>query len=710
MSGRVGTRRTISDAGAAIRPAPVLHAVDNPPTPFGRVLLGDAFDLFDRLQAGTIDLIITSPPYWGHREYGLRHNWEKFNDIQNVRRNFSIATQGYRWYRDQGGVLGLEPYPEWYVAHLAEILTKAEQCLKPAGSLWINVGDTYFARWASIRENGRQGLADAGRLRRKTPMGGIRQEKQLLLIPARFAIAMQEAGWVLRNDLIWHKPNATPRPESDRLKLAHEHFFHFVKRPKEGRPTYYYNSRFAEPRQNDVVTVNVAPGEDGHTATFPRNLILPRILSSCPPDGVVLDPFCGTGRALEVAGEFGRTVLGFEKYEEFQRTAQEKVNTVAKRTTSPKRDAGNFISEWFGRRIYPVVRLDGIKSISGANKDLCPFLTEILAERTTCWKSPNSKGVCTISSASNGTRQDWLVCPHRVIHTEIVKASCARIFGVGAADRYPVPVSALAKPEKLDALKREIQATGRGFVFFQDKLGGEISLSGTAKSPEMAFDVTLVEILRHPDGRFGLGRYGVLEVQTMDFHGSYRDAVAALTNALDLHGDGFPSTLQLNLDWAGRSVEGPNIANVFKRTFYQMMVKFRLATGGAAAGTVLALPRSVWDSWQPFLGAPRLVATGEGDFCIETAPKTDLNAYICVFDLDPSEGSADPDATGVAGARDIAPIRIESFIRVDPDTLAHHAFTEVPNEILRSIAGTDLILESIRGRLLRWWPGLAGSQ
>jgi len=168
----------------------------------GRVLLGDAFDLFDRLPEQLIDLIVTSPPYWGHREYGLSHNWETFNDIQAVKRSFRVQSDGYASYRDRNGVLGLEPYPEWYVFHLAEIFGKALRCLKKSGSMWINVGDTYFARWASIRENGRQGLAEEGRLRRKTPMGSFRQEKQLLLIPARLAIAMQDDGWILRNDLI----------------------------------------------------------------------------------------------------------------------------------------------------------------------------------------------------------------------------------------------------------------------------------------------------------------------------------------------------------------------------------------------------------------------------------------------------------------------------------------------------------------------------
>jgi len=293
---------------------------------YGKVLLGDAFDLFSRLPEQSIDLIITSPPYWGHREYGLRHNWQMFNNISAVKQNFSVDSDGYASYRDQNGVLGLEPYPEWYVAHLVEIFKKAQRCLKMPGSLWVNIGDTYFARWASIRENGRQGLADEGRLRRKTPMGGFRQEKQLLLIPARLAIAMQEAGWILRNDLIWHKPNATPRPESDRLRLTHEHFFHFVRKPKEGRPAYFYDARFAEPGLSDVVSVNVTPGEEGHTATFPKKLIAPRILSSSPQSGTVLDPFCGTGRSLEVAQEYGRNVIGFEKFADFCRAAQAKLD------------------------------------------------------------------------------------------------------------------------------------------------------------------------------------------------------------------------------------------------------------------------------------------------------------------------------------------------------------------------------------------------
>ena len=101
----------------------------------GRMLLGGAFDLFDWLPEQSVDLIITSPPYWGHREYGLEHNWEAFNDIKAVKRDFSVRSDGYAAYRDRQGVLGLEPYPEWYVSHLAEIFRKARRCLKMSGSM-----------------------------------------------------------------------------------------------------------------------------------------------------------------------------------------------------------------------------------------------------------------------------------------------------------------------------------------------------------------------------------------------------------------------------------------------------------------------------------------------------------------------------------------------------------------------------------------------
>jgi site-specific DNA-methyltransferase (cytosine-N4-specific) len=285
---------------------------------------GDAFDLIKTVAASSIDLIITSPPYWGLRTYSGDHNWQILEDWAAESEDRE-AVPSYDWYRAHGGQLGLEPFPDWYVAHLVEFFTLARKSVKPHGSIWVNIGDTYFARWASIRDRGRQGLGGNPRERRRVPMGGYRQEKQLLMIPARFAIAMQDQRWILRNDLIWHKPNVPPRPEKDRLRLAHEHFFHFVHRPTQGRAKYYYDLAQVEPGANDVATCYVRAGQDNHSATFPEQLIRPRILSSCPPGGAVLDPFAGTGRALTVAIRNNRHGLGFEISKEFASAARKQM-------------------------------------------------------------------------------------------------------------------------------------------------------------------------------------------------------------------------------------------------------------------------------------------------------------------------------------------------------------------------------------------------
>jgi DNA modification methylase len=287
---------------------------------FVQVWKGDAWDALTGIPDASVDLLITSPPYWGLRTYGQSQS----TDLLTKWREISPVPQcppGYEWYRRNGGVLGLEPYPEWYVSHLAELLDQVEMKLRPGGSMWINLGDTYFARWSSLRPDGRQGLGSSIRQRRVTPSGDYRVDKQLLLLPARFAIAMQEYGWVLRNDLIWSKAQTAPRPEKDRLRHTHEHLFHFVRRRPRGRAEYYYDRASVEPENESVVRVPVTPGRAGHSATFPRALVEPRIVSSCPPGGVVLDPFCGTGTALSIAVETGRSAIGVDQSARWAKSA-----------------------------------------------------------------------------------------------------------------------------------------------------------------------------------------------------------------------------------------------------------------------------------------------------------------------------------------------------------------------------------------------------
>jgi DNA modification methylase len=290
------------------------------------IITGDAYDAPDLLARGYVDAIVTSPPYWGLRNYGFEPNAKLLDEWQAATED-AVRQPGYPWFRQHGGILGLEPYPEWYIAHLVEFLRRLKPSLRPDASVWVNLGDTYFARWSSIRSNGRQGLANSDRQRRRTPTGGWRHDKQLLLIPARFAIAMQEAGWILRNDVIWSKQNLAPRPEQDRLRLSHEHFFHFVQRTPGARPQYYYDIEHAEDGALDVVTASRGSSFEGHSATFPRELVAPRILTSTRPGGVVLDPFCGSGTTLGVAAEHGRIAVGFELSEQFASAAAERLRS-----------------------------------------------------------------------------------------------------------------------------------------------------------------------------------------------------------------------------------------------------------------------------------------------------------------------------------------------------------------------------------------------
>ena len=361
-------------------------------------------------------------------------------------------------------------------------------------------------------------------------------------------------------------------------------------------------------------------------------------------------------------------------------------------------ESGNHISEWLGHRIYPTVKLD-VSTFTGSDFGACPFLTEALGQKTDCVKSENSFGVCSVSSVSNGSIQDWLVCPYRVVSSDIVRQASRLIFGEAAAERLPKPVTLLKLEAELSKFRQQVVEQGAGCVFFQDKLGGEISVIATPRSPEMSFDITLAEIVPSAAG-FTVARYGILEVQTMDFHGSYRRAVQNLKDALRLHGELFAESLRTNMQWGADSVEGPNIANVFKRTFYQVLLKFQLSGRGAAAGTVLAIPQSVWDSWQPFLGAPEIEQVSDGSYRLKiTDPIPDstgsANAHILVFDLDSSAENA------------TSPVQLKMDIRVTAEQLSHHAFKVVPAGMLESLSKSDSILARIKMRLATSWPELS---
>jgi hypothetical protein len=329
----------------------------------------------------------------------------------------------------------------------------------------------------------------------------------------------------------------------------------------------------------------------------------------------------------------------------------------------------------------------------------CPFLSGVLHITKPCVKSANSRGVCTISATSNGSRQDWLVCPYRALDDGLLADMTRRLYNLPT--EAPVllrPVPALddaAERQKIMSALENSPGT-RVFVYFQDKLGGEIGLPKTPASPDMSFDITVVELLAggpspagSPEPQVRVGRYGVIEMQTTDTHGSYMQAVKALTGALDLHPASFHEQLAANAEWAGRKIEGPNISNVFKRTFYQISVKFQVTSRDTSAGCVLALPKPVWDSWQPFLGAPDLHQAPDGTWRLLDDRTATPNNWIYVFDI---SDEADPDGG-------TAPINVCLVIGTDAPTLSRAAFDVAPAKAVEHGAGTDAVVSSIVRRL-----------
>lgn len=264
-----------------------------PPTPYFRsgsatLYSGDAADVMATLEYNSVDCVITSPPYYGQRDYRV------------------------------DGQIGLETNPQVYVDKLVATLGYCRYLLKSGGSLWVVIGDTYW------NGKGRPRAEDAKRRHarfdrpqdRRSPVSWC-VPKQKLLIPHRFAIAMQDHGWIVRNDHVWHKSVAMPDPAIDRCSVSHEYVFHFVLDRR-----YYFDlnavaiqSKGGRPvNPPSVWSVPVGASQKKHPAVFPAQLVRLPILATCPPNGVVLDPFCGSGTTLATTLSLGqgRTAVGID--------------------------------------------------------------------------------------------------------------------------------------------------------------------------------------------------------------------------------------------------------------------------------------------------------------------------------------------------------------------------------------------------------------
>jgi DNA modification methylase len=258
-----------------------------------RVIRGDALSVLKTLPTGSVHSCITSPPYWAMRDYGIKNQ------------------------------LGLEPAFSEYIAKVCDIFDEIRRILKTDGSCWVNIGDTYFGD-SPVRKKKSEAFSNTRVLKRSA--GGTRRSaksqdgvraKSLCQIPARFAIEMMNRGWRLRNEIIWHKATCITTSARDRLTHNHERLFFFTK------TRHYYFT--AQNRNSSVWTIPPSTFRSAHSATFPYQLVTTPLQISCPPGGIVIDPFLGSGTTALVAKQLGRHYIGIELNPEYVKIAENRL-------------------------------------------------------------------------------------------------------------------------------------------------------------------------------------------------------------------------------------------------------------------------------------------------------------------------------------------------------------------------------------------------
>lgn len=448
--------------------------------PVNQVVQGNCLDVMSSFPVDSVDFVMFCPPYYGLRDYGkatetvfggspdCEHEWiEAKASLVHENRNFSKGTQEevhgekpttyIKKYDDKEagfcvkcdawrGQLGLEPTWQMYVEHLATVFGELKRVLKKSGSVYIVMGDTY----AGSNCGAQHGWSDnkrakvAGSMTMPSPQANTidYQAKCLMGIPWRLAFALiEELGLILRNDVIWHKPNSMPSSVKDRLSQTYEHIFHFVKSRKyyydldairekhkegvvrwggnimkvppkqknqqglagnllseerlwrnpkgknpgdvlkfkgdeskstgrlarsrelyralglheehplgknpgdiikisshhgssltKGRATYYERQKIESnplgPNPSDFWSITTKPFKGQHFAVYPEAICVKPILSSCPPNGIVLDPMCGSGTTLVVAKKLGRKYVGIDINVEYVEMAKKRLSAI----------------------------------------------------------------------------------------------------------------------------------------------------------------------------------------------------------------------------------------------------------------------------------------------------------------------------------------------------------------------------------------------
>jgi site-specific DNA-methyltransferase (cytosine-N4-specific) len=250
-----------------------------------------------------VNCVVTSPPFYGQRDYEV------------------------------AGQIGLEEHPAEFVRKLAESFDRCAPVLASNGSMWVNLGDTYWSGKGEHRSGeAKQSARRFGvRPQDKKGDGKLCRPKQLLLIPHRFAIAMQDAGWLVRNDNVWVKPNPIPDQVRDRCSMSHEYVFHFVK----SRWYFFDKNLIGRPTESGSVlppldTWEVPPvrGAQSHKARFSEELVRVPIHATTPARGVVLDPFAGSGTSLMYARKHGFRSIGIDISQKFCRLMADRLTQI----------------------------------------------------------------------------------------------------------------------------------------------------------------------------------------------------------------------------------------------------------------------------------------------------------------------------------------------------------------------------------------------
>lgn len=261
---------------------------------------GDTRVILKSIPSDSVQCAVTSPPYWGVRDYGMENQ------------------------------IGAEPNLADYINTLVLVFEEVRRVLKPNGTFWLNIGNTYTSGGRKWRQFDSKNKGRAMSYRPPTPPG--LKKKDLIGVAWMLAMECQKAGWYLRNDIIWHKPNCQPESVKDRLTVSHEYLFLMTK-----SENYFFNQEIIRERTSDgfgkknkrtVWNINTEPFPEAHFAVFPKSLVEPCILSGTNEGDLVMDPFFGSGTVGVVSQQTNRRCIGIEMNSEYVKIAKSRLKSI----------------------------------------------------------------------------------------------------------------------------------------------------------------------------------------------------------------------------------------------------------------------------------------------------------------------------------------------------------------------------------------------